>query len=56
MLYEAKLLLSLNFDSLFLAMDRRRTPLDAADAAGVKLAMANLFNDAAPLYLAGESI
>jgi hypothetical protein len=53
---KAKLLLALDIGFLFLAMDRGRATLDAADRPCVELALADLFNDATPLYFARESI
>ena len=56
MLNEAELLLALDIGFLFLAMDRGRAALDAADHPRVELAVAHLLNDTAALYFARKSI
>ena len=48
--------LALDIGFLFLAMDRGRPALDAADHASVELAMTDLFDNAAALHFAGEGI
>ncbi len=49
-------LLSLHVYALLLAMNRRGAPLNAADGALMELAVAHLFQDAAPLHLTREVI
>ncbi len=56
MLNESKLLLALNVGFLFLAVDCRRATLDAADHAGMELAVAHLLYNTATLYFTRESI
>lgn len=56
MLDKSEFLLALNIGFLFLAMDRGRAALDAADHPRVEFAVAHLLNDTATLYFARKSI